>query len=247
MDGTGDIVISVVIPAYNEEESVPPLVREIAAAVRPLGLPFEILVVDDGSADRTAEVAAGLAPEFPELRTLRHARNFGQSAGMATGFARARGAIVVTLDSDGQNDPADIPRLLAALDGGADCACGVRTVRRDSFVKRASSKIANAFRGAVIGDRVTDAGCALRAIRRSALREMLVFNGMHRFLPTILQTQGYRVVELPVNHRPRALGKSKYGINNRLWRGIRDCFALRWYRARAVPGERLADERRPGE
>jgi dolichol-phosphate mannosyltransferase len=237
-----DIQISVVVPAYNEDESVPPLVREIAAAVRPLARSFEIIVVDDGSTDRTVEVTAALAPEFPELRALRHARNCGQSAGMATGFASARGGVIVTLDADGQNDPADIPKLLAALGDAVDCVCGVRTVRRDSFVKRASSKIANRFRGAIIGDRVTDAGCAFRAIRKRALREMIVFNGMHRFLPTILQIQGYRVVEIPVNHRPRALGKSKYGINNRLWRGIRDCFALRWYRARAIPGRRLRDE-----
>jgi dolichol-phosphate mannosyltransferase len=241
MSDPADIRVSVIVPAYNEEESVPPLVREIAAALRPSLAPFEIIIVDDGSTDRTQAVAAELAREFPELRAMRHARNCGQSAGMATGFAAARGPILVTLDADGQNDPADIPKLLAALDESADCVCGVRTVRRDTFVKRASSKIANRFRSAIIGDRVTDAGCAFRVIRRAALREMIVFNGMHRFLPTILQIQGYRTVEVPVNHRPRALGKSKYGINNRLWRGIRDCFALRWYRARAIPGNRLRD------
>jgi len=236
------IAISVVVPAYNEEESVPVLAREIAAALRPSKIAFEILVVDDGSSDGTARVAASLAKEYPELRVLRHARNCGQSAGMATGFAAALGEVIVTLDADGQNDPADIPRLLSALDEGTDCVCGVRTVRKDTFVKRASSKIANKFRSAIVGDKVADAGCAFRAIRKRALREVLVFNGMHRFLPTILGAQGYRVVEIPVNHRPRALGVSKYGINNRLWRGIRDCFALRWYKARAVPGARLRHE-----
>jgi dolichol-phosphate mannosyltransferase len=150
--------------------------------------------------------------------------------------------VVVTLDADGQNDPADIPALLAALRPGVDCVTGVRTQRQDSFVKRVSSRVANAYRNWITGDRVTDAGCTFRAVRRAALREVPVFNGLHRFLPTILRRQGFTVAELPVNHRPRTRGVSKYGVGNRLWRGLRDCFAMRWYAARVIPADRLLPE-----
>jgi glycosyltransferase involved in cell wall biosynthesis len=238
--------ISVVIPVFNEAESIGPLVREIVdvlgAGAEPPHGPYEIVVVDDGSTDGTDDVLAALAGEIATLQIVRHATNCGQSAGQATGFARARGRVIVTLDGDGQNDPADIPALIEALAADVDCVCGVRQVRQDDLVRRVSSRVANRFRDAVTGDRVADSGCALRAIRRSALDELLVFNGMHRFLASILRFQGYRVVELPVNHRPRTAGTTKYGVGNRLFRGIRDCFALRWYRARALQAKRLADE-----
>jgi hypothetical protein len=142
------------------------------------------------------------------------------------------------MDADGQNDPSDIPRLLAGL-ARADAVCGIRRHRQDAWVKRVSSRIANRFRNAITREHITDAGCAYRALRRSVLTEIPVFNGMHRFLPTLLRMQGYHVIELDVNHRPRHAGVSKYGVNNRLWRGLVDCIAIRWLQSRAVPGHRV--------
>jgi len=142
------------------------------------------------------------------------------------------------MDADQQNDPADIPALLGALDADTAAVCGVRRKHEDSFMRRVSSRIANGFRNAITGDRITDAGCTFRALRRNALRELPVFNGLHRFLPTILRLQGCKAKELPVNHRPRTRGTAKYGVANRMWRGIRDCFAMRWYRARCLPAQR---------
>jgi dolichol-phosphate mannosyltransferase len=234
--------VSVVLPVFNEAESLPPLLDEIAAALRGNGRSFEIIAVDDASMDGSVAVLNELRGRHPELRVLRHRRNCGQSAAFAAGFAHARGEVVVTLDADGQNDPADIPALLAAMRPGVDCVTGVRTRRQDTLVKRASSRVANAYRNWITGDRVTDAGCTFRAVRRAALREVPVFNGLHRFLPTILRRQGFTVAELPVNHRPRTRGVSKYGVGNRLWRGLRDCFAMRWYAARAIPADRLLPE-----
>ncbi len=233
----GRVELSVVLPCFNEEDCVEALTEEIRAAVAPLGRTFEILYVDDASTDGTGAVLARLAAADPRVRVVRHTVNAGESAATATGFAHARGDVVVTMDSDQQNDPADIPALLKLLDG-ADCVCGVRRRRRDTWLRRISSKVGNGFRNAVTGVRVSDAGCTYRAIRRDALREIPVFNGMHRFLPTILVHQGFRFVETEVNHRPRTTGRSKYGVHNRLWRGISDCFAMRWYRRRAVPARR---------
>ncbi len=232
--------LSVVIPVYNEEENLPGLLEELDRVLADLGKTHEIICVDDGSTDGSRDVLSRLAGRYSALRCLQHQGNYGESAAQATGFRAARGSIVVTMDADGQNDPADLPRLIEALKADTACVCGVRRVREDSFVKRISSKIANAFRNFVTGDRITDAGCTYRAIRKEALVEVVVFNGMHRFLPTILRAQGFKVVELPVNHRPRRFGCSKYGIGNRLWRGILDCLAVRWYRRRAVPAERTA-------
>lgn len=234
--------ISVVLPVFNEAENLPPLLDEIAGTLRGLGKTFEILAVDDASTDGSVAVLESLRRRHPELRVLRHRRNCGQSAAFASGFAHARGEVVVTLDADGQNDPHDLPTLLAALRPGVDCVTGIRTRRQDTWVKRLSSRIANAYRNWMTGDRVTDAGCTFRVIRRAALREVPVFNGMHRFLPTLLRWQGFTVVEVPVNHRPRTRGVSKYGVGNRLWRGLRDCLAMRWYAARALPADRLLPE-----
>lgn len=236
------VEISVIVPAYNEAESIGPLLAEITTAMQERMPPYEIIVIDDGSTDDTAQILVKLANQYPTLRIATHSINCGQSAGQVAGFKLARGQVVVTMDADGQNDPADIPLLVEALTDGIDCVCSVRRKRHDSFVKRASSKIANGFRNLITQDKVTDAGCAYRAIRLEALAEIPVFNGLHRFVPTILRAQGYSILEVDVSHRPRALGHSKYGINNRLWRGIRDCFAMRWYRARAIKGNRLADE-----
>lgn len=235
-----DLEVSVVLPFFDEEGCVERLVREVEGVLHATGQSFEILGVDDASRDRTGAILDRLEATSRHVRAIHHTVNCGQSAALASGFRAARGAVVVTLDGDEQNDPASIPDLLAAL-ARADAACGVRTVRRDSWVRRASSRIGNGFRNLVTGDRVTDAGCGFRALRREVLEELPVFNGLHRFLPTILRAQGFSVVEVPVKHRPRTSGRSKYGIGNRLVRGIVDCLAVRWYRRRAVRAIRVRE------
>ena len=243
MSSAAPVDLSIVLPCCNEAGCVEALADEIVASVKPLGLGYEILYVDDGSTDGTVAALLRARSRHPEVRIVRHAINCGQSAAMATGFERARGSVLIVMDSDGQSDPADIPRLIEAL-RGHDCVATKRRQRQDDFVKRVASKIANAFRNAVTGDdRISDAGCAYRAIRREALRELFVWNGMHRFLPTILRLQGFRITEIEVNHRPRTTGRSKYGIGDRLWRGIADCIAMRWYRKRVIPAQRVE----PGE
>jgi len=236
---------SVVLPVYNERDNLEPLLTELAEVMAAIGAPFEVLVVDDGSTDGGPAEVERLRARWPWLRLIRHRFNAGQSAAFLTGFARARGEIVITLDADGQNDPHDLPAMLARLEAGVDAVCGVREKRQDPWIRRVSSRIANAFRNLVTGDRVADAGCALRVMRRAALQEVVPFNGLHRFLPTVLRYQGYEVVEMPVNHRPRTRGQSKYGIRNRLWRGLVDCLAMRWYRARAIRADRVQPEHDP--
>ena len=236
------IDLSVVIPVYNERDNLEPLLTELEGVLRSLNRSFEVICVDDKSTDGSLDVLRGLRKTRPFLRILRHSVNSGESAGEATGFHGARGGIIVTIDGDQQNDPADIPALLDALKPDVAAVCGVRRVREDDRIRRLSSLLANGFRNAVTGDRIADAGCTFRALRRSALRELPVFNGMHRFLPTLLRRQGFRVVEIPVNHRPRTRGLSKYGVGNRMWRGLLDCAAMRWYRKRALLCERVEEE-----
>lgn len=234
--------LSIVLPCFNEEGCVEALTDEIVRAVEGLGLRWEVIYVDDCSTDGTFAALGRAQLRHPEVRIVRHSVNCGESAATATAFRHARGAVVVVMDSDQQNDPADIPRLLEAL-RGADCVATRRRRREDDWVKRVSSKIGNGFRNLVTGvPGVSDAGCTYRAIRSEALREVLVFNGMHRFLPTILRLQGFRIAEIEVNHRPRTTGRSKYGIGNRMWRGIADCFAIRWYRRRVIPARRTRAE-----
>jgi dolichol-phosphate mannosyltransferase len=233
--------VSLVIPVYNEEDSLGILAVEIRAALDPNGLAYEVVFVDDGSSDRSAEILAGLQREDPRVRVLRQRRNAGQSAAFDAGFRFARGRVVVTLDSDLQNDPADIPRLVAAL-AGADVACGVRANRRDTWVRRVSSRVANAVRNRLTHDHVTDTGCSLKAFRTERLRRLPMFNGMHRFLPTLLRMDGAQIVELPVNHRPRRYGVAKYGIGNRLFRALADLFAVRWMQRRWIDRS-LTEER----
>lgn len=235
--------VTVVIPALNEAGNIGRLVTETYASV-PASRLAEVIVVDDASTDATgAEIKALIeGGNCAGLRYLRHDRRSGQSAAMRSGILAATSPIIATMDGDGQNDPADIPRLLEAL-AGHDCVATRRRRREDDWIKRISSKVANGFRDAVTGvPGVTDAGCTYRAIRREALTELFVFNGMHRFLPTILHLQGFRITEIEVNHRPRTTGASKYGIGNRIWRGIADCFAMVWYRKRVVPGRRTRPE-----
>jgi dolichol-phosphate mannosyltransferase len=230
---------SIVVPAYNEEESLPVLVGEIRAALA--GRAAEILLVDDGSTDRTATVALELAAADPALRLLRLTRNSGQSAALAAGWRAARGAVVITLDADLQNDPAEIPRLLAKLAEGWDVVSGVRQNRQDTWVRLLSSRIANGVRNWATKDQVTDVGCTLRAARREFLVDLPMFTGMHRFLPTLLKMQGARTTEIPVNHRARRFGVAKYGIGNRLFRAVADLLAVRWMQKRWIDFRRAEE------
>jgi glycosyltransferase involved in cell wall biosynthesis len=240
MRSSGEPEISVVIPVYNEEENLPVLAGEIRAALEGIGRAYEVILVDDGSTDASPAVMVRLAREDPRLRIVRQRRNSGQSAALDAGFRHARGGIVVTLDADLQNDPADIPRLLEKMDG-YDVVSGVRTRRQDTWVRRMSSKIANGIRNRVTHESVTDVGCTLRAARLEHLRRIPVFNGMHRFLPTLLRMAGARVTEVPVNHRPRLHGQPKYNIRNRAFRALADLFGVRWMQTRWIDRQ-LAEE-----
>jgi len=225
----------VVIAARDEAGAIAGLIQEIEAALD--GERFEIIVIDDGSIDRTAEIVRALARTRPHLALLGHARSCGQSAALRTGVQAALGTVIVTLDGDGQNDPADIPGLLAAYRTGAGqtpmrMVAGQRARRRDSLVKRLSSRIANRVRGALLGDGIADMGCGLKLFDREAFMRLPYFDHMHRFLPALMQREGYLVATHPVNHRPRQTGMSKYGTWNRLWVGIVDLAGVYWLRAR---------------
>jgi len=226
--------LSLVVPAFNEEENLGELVAEIRAAVEATGLEWELLLVDDGSTDGSLAAMRRLAAAEPRIRILRHRRNAGQSAALALGFRAARGELVATLDADLQNDPADLPRLLAELDHGFDVVSGVRIERRDGFVRRASSRVANAVRNWATDESISDVGCSLKVYRAEFLRDLPMFTGMHRFLPTLVRWNGARVTEVPVRHRPRRHGVGKYGIGNRLFRALADLFAVRWMRKRWI-------------
>jgi dolichol-phosphate mannosyltransferase len=219
--------LSVVFPVYNEEENIPILLDEIVGALR--GTSFEMVAVDDGSVDRSLQILRESRRKHPNLRVLTFEKNSGQTAALDAGWRAARGRSIVSLDADLQNDPADIPRMIRKLEeSGADMVIGVRVNRQDTWAKKMQSRIGNGVRNWITRDQITDTGCSLKLIRREAVERVRLFNGMHRFLPTLVRMQGYKVVEMPVNHRPRKFGVSKYGAMNRAMRGLADCFAVRW-------------------
>lgn len=227
--------ISVLLPAYNEEACIETVVREAAGVLRGMGRPFEILVVDDGSTDATPDRLKALRAELPELRLLVLARNSGQSAALGAAFRAARGAIFVTLDADGQNDPADIPALVARL-AACDLCCGYRARRQDVWSKRIGSRLANAIRNRALRETIRDTGCTLKAFRAEWTRSLpMQFRGMHRFLPALMAMAGARIEEIPVNHRPRAAGTSKYTNWGRLKETLWDLWAVRWMQKRHRP------------
>jgi dolichol-phosphate mannosyltransferase len=228
MQTTSSPEISVVVPLFNEEESIAILQTELSAALK--GLDYETIFVDDGSVDRTAE----RIETAPNIRLIRFEKNSGQSAAIYAGLTAARGGTVVIIDGDLQNDPADIPKLLAEIARGADLVCGYRVKRRDTLVKRATSRIANAVRSRFTKDGVRDTGCTLKAMRRACVSTLLPFKGMHRFIPALVKAAGYRLVEVPVNHRPRCFGQSKYGLGNRALRATIDMFGVRWLLSRRL-------------
>ena len=226
--------LSVVVPAHNEAESLGPLVREIGVALGEAS--YEIVLVDDGSTDATSARAEEIARANPRVRVVRHPTSRGQSFAIATGVRAARGVWIATLDGDGQNDPADIPKLLAlrgpgragTSGAGPLLVAGYRRKRRDSWLKRVSSRVANAVRGRLLGDRTPDTGCGLKVFEREAFLALPHFDHMHRFLPALFLRAGGRVVSVEVAHRPRERGVSHYGMWNRLWAGIVDMFGVWW-------------------
>jgi dolichol-phosphate mannosyltransferase len=223
---TPRLALSVVIPVRNEGPSVAPLMRELAAALSAAAGPWEAIWVDDGSTDQTLAELRAVAAEFPQVRVLSQGRPGGQSAALWAGLAAARGAFLATLDGDGQNDPADLPRLVAEL-GGADLVIGHRRRRRDPLAKRLFSAVANRVRNVLTRSRIPDSGCSLRVFRREVLPCLIPFDGMHRFVPTMAEMAGWRVASLEVAHRPRRHGRSKYGIFDRMVGPLVDCLMLR--------------------
>jgi dolichol-phosphate mannosyltransferase len=214
--------ISVVVPLYNEEDNVVELQMQIASAMA--GMDYELVLVDDGSTDATvSRVQRG-----DRVRLLEFEKNAGQSAAMHAGIYQSRGDIVVTLDGDLQNDPKDIPAMIEKLNQGFDLVCGYRAQRKDSAFKRIQSRIANYVRSRFVGDNVRDTGCTLKVMRRECREALLLFHGMHRFIPALVGGMGWRVTEMPVNHRPRIHGVSKYGFGNRALRATMDMFGVRW-------------------
>jgi len=227
--------LSLVIPVYNERESLPRLLDEIVAALRPVRPAYEVVAVDDGSTDGSREELRRLRGVHPELRLVGFARNAGQTAAFAAGFRAARGRIIVTLDADLQNDPADIPALVAELERSGNAAVvGYRANRRDTGWKRLQSRIANGVRNWLNGESVRDTGCSLKAFRAEAVRDLPLFTGMHRFLPTLVKMEGGTVAEVPVRHRARAFGTTKYGMWNRVFRAFADALAVRWMQRRVI-------------
>jgi dolichol-phosphate mannosyltransferase len=241
------IGLTVVIPFLDEAENVAGLLEELARALRDRD-DWELIAVDDASGDATA---ARLAESFVSLglrgSIIRHGSTRGQSSALASGFAGARGAWVATLDGDGQNDPADLPRLLALVEGTADSApalvCGWRQQRRDTLVRRWSSALANRVRAGLLGDATPDTGCGLKLARRSVLVRLPYFDHMHRFLPALVRRDGGRVLSVPVNHRPRRHGRSKYGVWNRLWVGLVDLAGVMWLARRTLVREPYEETR----
>jgi glycosyltransferase involved in cell wall biosynthesis len=227
--------LSVVIPVYNEEENLPPLWAELRGVLEGLGRTFEVVFVDDGSHDRSAEIVRGFREADPRVRLVRLKANAGETAATDAGFKAAVGSIVVTMDADLQNDPADLPVLLAQLDTW-DAATGWRVDRGegDTWVRRLSSRVANRIRNAISDETIQDSGCTYRAFRRECLRDLALYRGFHRFIPTLLRMRGFRVIEVPVRNRPRRFGQSKYGIMNRAFVAFADLLVVRWMKSRLL-------------
>ncbi len=234
--------LSVVVPAYNEEDNLAPLWDELRSVLGGLRLSWEVVFVDDGSHDRSAEVIRGFREHDARARLVRLKANAGETAATDAGFRAARGRWIVTMDADLQNDPADIPRLLTLLDRW-DAVTGWRVNRAagDAAVRRISSRVANRVRNWLSDETIQDSGCTFRAFRRECLRGLTLYRGFHRFLPTLLKMRGFRVIEVPVNHRPRRFGRSKYGIMNRVFVAFADLLAVRWMKSRRLAYEVAED------
>ena len=229
----GDPYYSVVIPVFDEEASLEPLAQGILHVLGPLGQGFEVLFVDDGSKDGTLETLRGLHAQEPRIGYLRLETNCGQSTALWAGLRAAKGKVIITMDGDLQNDPADIPLLLEKLDKW-DAATGWRRDRKDPWSKRISTRIANEVRNLWTMEDVRDSACGFKAFRRECLEAIVPFDGMHRFMPTLFRMRGFRVCEVPIPHHPRRHGASKYNIRNRLFRGLWDLWGIRWLKKRRL-------------
>jgi dolichol-phosphate mannosyltransferase len=225
--------IAIIVPVYNEEENILPLTEEIIDVMRSRARSWELVFVDDASTDRTSQRIQEARRSHPFVRGLRHARNAGQSAALWTGIQASRSPVIVTLDGDRQNDPADLPLLLSELES-CDFVCGVRAKRCDDWLRCVSTKVARAARKRVLKVDFCDTGCAFRAFKREAINGVFPFNGVHRFLPVLVHANGARTKEIQINHRPRVAGQSKYGLWDRLGRGIYDLIGIAWYQKRRI-------------
>ena len=230
---TKKIDISIVAPVYNEEENLPILVSQLVDVLTPLGKSYEMIFVDDASTDRSRALLKEMVPRVPQIQILGFKKNCGETAAGAAGLKAARGDVVITIDADLQNDPKDIPMLLGYL-GDYDMVTGWRQKRDDSWVKRVTSKIANRIRNTLSGETIRDSGCTYRAYKRECLENIKLYKGMHRFMPTLVKTEGFRVIEVPIAHHPRQFGVSKYTTWNRMWRAFVDLLAVRWMKSRHI-------------
>jgi glycosyltransferase involved in cell wall biosynthesis len=231
-----DVELSIIIPVKDEEDNIAGLAEEINVSMISVNYTWECLWVDDGSTDRTLSVLEKLNKKDNRHHYISLSKNFGQSAALYAGFNFSRGRLLATLDGDGQNDPEDLPKLVSCLiEEDVDMVNGVRQKRKDSFIRKMSSRIGNGFRNWLTGENVTDVGCSIRVFKHTCAENISPFKGMHRFLPTLVRIGGCaNIIEIPVNHRPRKHGDTKYGIGNRLWVGIADTLAVRWMQSRMV-------------
>lgn len=239
--------LSIVVPVFDEAENILPLISEIEAVLTGIGMDYEIVYVDDGSRDETRQRLADAQARCARLRIVRLRRRCGQTAAIVAGIGEARAPLIATLDGDGQNDPADIPRLLDALPAGTSPApliAGVRRKRQDGWLRRLSSWIANGLRGWILNDGVPDTSCSLKLFERATFLRLPVFDHMHRFLPALFRRQGLDVILVPVGHRRRTRGASKYGVMNRLWVGIVDLFGVMWLQRRMTWPDIANEERK---
>lgn len=246
------MALSIVVPVLNEEDCIGPLLDEIALLRGKVDL-ADVVIVDDGSTDRTADVVLSRKAQFPEVRLVQHAARRGQSTGTLTGIWAARGDLIVTLDGDGQNNPADIPALYAAYEremkvhGARLMVAGQRMKRQDTLVRKISSRVANGVRRAILDDGVRDTGCSLKLFRREDFLALPFFNHIHRFIPALMKATGVKIVLVDVSHRPRERGQSKYGLFDRLWVGIHDLVGVSWLIRRTLPRVEISESAGGGE
>jgi glycosyltransferase involved in cell wall biosynthesis len=237
-------ILSIVIPAYNEEANVPLLHEAIAKVIDPEKIDAEIIFVNDGSKDRTWEMIQAECAKDPRVVGINLKKNCGETAACDAGLRAARGTYVMTMDADLQNDPKDIPAFLKALSTGVDCVCGTRVATRgqgDNFIRVASSRIANWVRNKLSDENISDAGCTYRCFKRDCVSKLKLYRGLHRFIPTLLKMEGFTVTEIPVTNNPRLHGESKYGVWNRLFKSFRDLLAIRWMKSRIL-GYEVAEQ-----
>ena len=224
---------SVVIPLKNEAGNIGSLISELEPVMESLAKPWELICVDDGSTDGTGQILLDLSAQKPFIRLISFQRNYGQSSAFDAGFKAARGEYIITLDGDGQNDPKDIPSLVALIPS-CDMVCGIRLKRKDTIIKRLTSKMANLVRNVLVDDGVQDTGCSLKVYRKSCLDKIKMYQGMHRFLPALFKIEGFCIQQIPVNHRERLRGKSNYNFFNRSFNTIADLMAVRWMKKRRL-------------